>query len=47
MGQPKQDRPNNVVPVRSEKKDSPTIQHLIEQLDRDMEETLRKASKAS
>jgi hypothetical protein len=33
--------------VRSEKADPPTIQQLIEQLDRDLEETLRKTSKAS
>ena len=34
------------VPRSSEERDSPTIQHLIEQLDRDLEETQRKASKA-
>ena len=47
MRQPKQDRPGNVIPVRSEKADPPTIKQLIEQLDRDLEETLRKTSKAS
>lgn len=47
MRQPKQDQPSNPIPVRSEKPDSPTIQHLIEQLNRDLEETLRKTSKAS
>jgi hypothetical protein len=34
------------VPARQEERDSPTIQHLIEQLDRDLKETQRKASKA-
>jgi hypothetical protein len=34
------------VPRSSEEPDSPAIQHLIEQLDRDLEETQRNASKA-
>ena len=34
------------VPARREDRDSPTIQHLIEQLERDLKETQRKASKA-
>jgi hypothetical protein len=37
---------NDAVPTRNEECDSPAIQHLIEQLDRDLEETQRKASKA-
>jgi hypothetical protein len=47
MRDPKPARNNDMIPARSEKRDSPTIQHLIEQLDRDLEETLRKTSKAS
>jgi hypothetical protein len=34
------------VPAPREERDSPAIQHLIEQLDRDLKETQRKASKA-
>ena len=46
MRQHEKDQHNDVVPARREQQDSPTIQHLIEQLDRDLEETQRKASKA-
>ena len=46
MRQHKEDEYRDTVPAQSEIGDSPTIQHLIEQLDRDLEETQRKASKA-
>ena len=46
MRQHKKDQYSDVVPARSEERDSPTIQHLIEQLDRDLEEIQRTASKA-
>ena len=36
----------DVDPATSDERDSPTIQNLIEQLDRDLEETEYKASKA-
>jgi hypothetical protein len=36
----------DVRPATNEERDSPTIQHLIEQLDRDLKETEYKASKA-
>jgi hypothetical protein len=36
----------DVRPATSDERDSPTIQNLIEQLDRDLEETEYKASKA-
>jgi hypothetical protein len=36
----------DVRPATTEERDSPTIQNLIEQLDRDLEETEYKASKA-
>jgi hypothetical protein len=39
------DQPREAPPV-IEYRDSPTIQNLIEQLDRDLAETQRKASKA-
>ncbi len=45
MRQHVKDQHREGVPSRKEQ-DSPTIQHLIEQLDRDLEETQRKASKA-
>jgi hypothetical protein len=35
-----------VRPATTEERDSPTIQNLIEQLDRDLKETEYKASKA-
>ena len=40
------DQHSEMVPGHSEDYDSPTIQHLIEQLDRDLEETRRNESKA-
>ena len=46
MQQHKKDQHDDVFPATGMKPDSPTIQHLIEQLDRDLEETQRKASKA-
>ena len=36
----------DVRPATTEERDSPTIQNLIEQLDRDLKETEYKASKA-
>ena len=40
------DHDSDVPPATIEQRDSPTIQNLIEQLDRDREETEYKASKA-
>jgi hypothetical protein len=39
------DQPRDTSPAVSEPRDSPTIQNLIEQLDRDLKETERNASK--
>jgi hypothetical protein len=41
----KKDQYSDVVHPSNENRDSPTIQHLIEQLDRDLKETQRTASK--
>jgi hypothetical protein len=44
MLQPTKDAHNDLIPACNKESDSPTVQHLIEQLDRDLEETLRKQS---
>jgi len=46
MRQHKKDRYPEVATTPCVDQDSPAIQHLIEQLDRDLEDTQRKASKA-
>ena len=46
MRQHTKDPHGDLVPTRGEERDSPAIQNLIEQLDRDLEETRRQASKA-
>lgn len=46
MRQHKKKHSSDGVPAGSEEGDSPTIRQLIEQLDRDLEETQHKASKA-
>jgi hypothetical protein len=43
MQQRKKEHLSDRVPAGSEEGDSPTIQQLIEQLDRDLEETQQKA----
>jgi hypothetical protein len=46
MRQQTEDQHKDVDSLRSEERDSSTIQHLIERFDRDLKETQRKASKA-
>lgn len=46
MRQHKKEQYGEVAPMPGKDTDSPTIRHLIEQLERDLQETERKASNA-